>query len=92
MEYANWTSETARAFSPLLFGFPPPPRDAGVAGNDASIHTHISPRVGASVTSSDTVQVKGAEENTRKEKDKKKDDRHTVRFGFIPREEWWERS
>ena len=46
--------------------------------------TPTSARVGASVTFSDTVQVKGAVGNTRKEKDKKKDDRHTVRFGFIP--------
>ena len=85
-------SSPARALSLLPLGFPPPPRDAGVAGDGTSIRTPTSPRVGASVTFSDTVQVKGAKGNTRKEKDKKKDDRHTVRFGFIPREELWERS
>ena len=70
-----------RAFSPLSLGFPPRQEDAGVAGDRASIRTPTSPRGTTSVTFSDTVQVKRAEESKSR---KKKDHGHTVRFGFIP--------
>lgn len=75
-----------RALSPLSFGFLPVQEgDAGVEEDGASLRTPTSPRAAASVTFSDTVQVKGAQgDMDKKKKTKKKDDGHTVRFGFIP--------
>ena len=93
MEHANWTSETAVLLAsspPSPLGFPPPPRDAGVAGDGAFIRTPTSPRVGVSVTFSDTVQVKGAEGNTGRTRGKTTGTQFGS--GSSPREEWWERS
>ena len=80
-------NSSPRSISPLSFGFSSAQGDAAVAEDRSSICSPASPRSVTSVTFSDTVQVKGDVDKgnmSRKDKPKKKDDGHTVRFGFIP--------
>ena len=95
MEYAKWTSETAVLLAPS----PPSPSVSRLpqvtpewqemARPSALLPAReLEPQSPFPTRASEGSRWEHGEEGEGQEED----DRYTVRFGFIPREEWWERS